>query len=147
LSAVRWNPAVRALYRCLVARHPNRKAIAIGHAMRKLLHLAFAIWKSDRPFDPDHYPWEGSATPADEGAEVPAPPPVPPAVPTEQAAGHKPETKPAGSVVTAACAPTVAAPGPVDEGTFVDFAHVKGQLSLARVLEHLGLGSRLRGSG
>jgi hypothetical protein len=29
----------------------------------------------------------------------------------------------------------------------VDFAHVKEQLSLARVLEHLGLGSRRRGSG
>jgi hypothetical protein len=146
-SAVRCNPAVRALYRRLVAKHPRRKAVAIGHAMRKLLHLAFAIWKSDRPFDPHHYPWEGPAPAADEGAEVAEQPPAPEAVPTEQAAGHKPETKPAEPVVTAACAPTVTTPGPVDEGTSVDFAHVKGQLPLGRVLEHLGLAARLRGSG
>src|SRR5262249_36839701 len=50
LSAIRCNPAVRALYARVVASHPQQKAIAIGHAMRKLLHLAFAIWKSGRPF-------------------------------------------------------------------------------------------------
>src|SRR5262249_39288715 len=61
LSAVQCNPAVRALYRRVVARHPGHKAIAIGHAMRKLLHLAFAVWKTGRPFDPGHYPWEGPA--------------------------------------------------------------------------------------
>src|SRR5204862_6054616 len=59
LSAVRFNPAVRALYRRVVAKHPDHKAIAIGHAMRKLLHLAFAVWKTDKPFDPEHHPWEG----------------------------------------------------------------------------------------
>ncbi len=57
LSAVRFNPAVRALYARVVAKHPERKAIAIGHAMRKLLHLVYAIWKSGKPFDPNHYPW------------------------------------------------------------------------------------------
>src|SRR5262249_23854023 len=43
LSGLRCNPAVRALYRRVVAKHPERKAIAVGHAMRKLLHLAFAL--------------------------------------------------------------------------------------------------------
>ena len=40
-------------------------------------------------------------------------------------------------------------PGPVRraEGTFLDFAHLKRQLPMARVLEQLGLSSRLRGSG
>jgi transposase len=147
LSAVRCNPAVRARYRRLVAKHPQRKAIAIGHALRKLLHLVFAWWKSDRPFDPQHYPWEGPAPQADEAPQVPAPMPESGAASTDQAAGHKPETKPAEPVVTAAWAPTVPLAGPVDEGTFLDFAHVKSQLSLARVLEHLGLASRLRGSG
>src|SRR5262249_41434845 len=52
LSAIRCNPAVRALYARVVAKHPQDKAIAVGHAMRKLLHLVFAIWKSRRPFDP-----------------------------------------------------------------------------------------------
>ena len=37
----------------MVAKHPQRKAVAIGHAMRKLLHLAFALWKSGKPFDPE----------------------------------------------------------------------------------------------
>ena len=58
LSAVRFNPAVRALYARVVAKHPQQKAIAVGHAMRKLLHLVFAIWKSGKPFDPQHYPWQ-----------------------------------------------------------------------------------------
>src|SRR5262249_49539019 len=61
LTASRFNPAVRALYRRVAARSPERKAVAVGHAMRKLLHLAFAVWKTDRPFDPEHYPWEGVA--------------------------------------------------------------------------------------
>ena len=26
--------------------------------MRKLLALVFALWKTDRPFDPNHHPWE-----------------------------------------------------------------------------------------
>src|SRR5262249_42771692 len=56
LSAIRYNPAVRALYARVVAKHPDHKAVAVGHAMRKLLHLAWAIWKTGRPFDPDRSP-------------------------------------------------------------------------------------------
>jgi transposase len=148
LSAVRFNPAVRALYRRVVAKHPEHKAVAIGHAMRKLLHLAFALWKSGQPFDPAHYPWEGPA-PAS-GADAPGvgdPPAVPAEVPTNQAAGPKPETKPARTGVPAACAASLPADEPVGEGTFLDFAHLKQQLPLARVLDHLGLSARLRGSG
>src|SRR5262249_34150729 len=107
LSAVRRNPAVRARYRRLVAQHPRRKAVAIGPAPRELPPLAFALWKSARPFDPQHDPWEGPATQADEAPEVPGPPPAAGAAATNQAAGHKPEPKPAEPVVTAACAPTV----------------------------------------
>ena len=61
LSAIRFNPAVRALYARVVAKHPEHKAVAVGHAMRKLLHLVFAVWKGGRPFDPDHYPWQAPA--------------------------------------------------------------------------------------
>src|SRR5262249_29218598 len=50
LAAIRFNPAVRALYARVVARHPQHKAVAVGHAMRKLLHLAFAIGTTRRPF-------------------------------------------------------------------------------------------------
>src|SRR5262249_58759623 len=61
LSALRCNPAVRALYARVVAKHSDHKAIAVGHALRKLLHLVWAIWKTGRPFDPDHYPWHAPA--------------------------------------------------------------------------------------
>src|SRR5262249_56927324 len=44
LSALRCNPAVRALSARVVARHPDHKAIAVGHAMRKLPHPVSAIW-------------------------------------------------------------------------------------------------------
>jgi transposase len=55
LSAARFNPACRALYARVGAKHPGRPAIAIGHVMRKLLHLAFAIWKTGKPFDPQQW--------------------------------------------------------------------------------------------
>jgi transposase len=147
LSAVQCNPAVRALYRRVVAKHPEHKAIAIGHAMRKLLHLVFAVWKTDKPFDGEHYPWE---KPSEQPGNAPLPdkPAESEAEGTKkQTAGHKPAARPAVPVVTAACASTVANAEPVGEDAFIDFAHLKKQLRLARVLEHLGLAGRLRGSG
>jgi transposase len=138
LSAIRCNPAVRALYARVVAKHPQQKAVAVGHAMRKLLHLAFAIWKSGRPFNPDHYPWQAPA-------HVTAPEPV--RCEADQAAGHKPDVKPAQPVVTAACADSVAEAAACGEGLFIDFAHLKWQLPLAQVLDHLGLLEKLRGQG
>jgi transposase len=52
-SAITHNPPVAALHRRLRAKG-KRGDVAIGHAMRKLLHLVFAVWKTDRPFDPMH---------------------------------------------------------------------------------------------
>src|SRR5262245_32569702 len=102
LSAVRCNVAVRALYRRVVAKHPQRKAIAIGHAMRKLLHLVFALWRSDRPFDATHHPWEEPAAGAVVGEPAVADQATRSApAEAEQAAGHKPGSKPARTVVTA----------------------------------------------
>jgi transposase len=71
LSAVRGNPAVRGLYARVVAKHPQQKAVAIGHAMRKLLHLVFAIWKTRRPFDPKHYSWDQPAHVAGRATDTP----------------------------------------------------------------------------
>jgi transposase len=150
LSALRCNPAVRALYRRLVAKHPQRKAIAIGHAMRKLLHLAFAVWKTGRPFNPQHFAWEkpeeetdtqraaSAAGAAEKDEDRPA---------QEQAAGHKPTIASAQEVVTAAGGLTVADEPRIDEPTALDFAHLKSQLTMLQVLDHLGLSSRLCGSG
>src|SRR5262249_43129098 len=139
LSAVQCNPAVRALYRRVAARHPDHKAIAIGHAMRKLLHLVFTVWKTDKPFDPGHYPWEG---PADSGGARAAAAPG-----SRQAGGHKPDGVPAARVVTAACADKVAASEPVGAGSYIGFGHLKAPLTMGRRLGHLGLAQRLRGSG
>jgi transposase len=138
LSAIRCNPAVRALYARVVAKHPQQKAVAVGHAMRKLLHLVFAIWKTGKPFDPHHYPWQAPAHVAAEAPDRAA---------QGQAAGHKPDTGPARSVVTAACANSVGEPPAGGEGLYIDFAHIKSQLPLARVLDQLGLAARLHGSG
>jgi transposase len=137
LSAIRCNPAVRALYARVVAKHPQHKAVAVGHAMRKLLHLVFAIWKSGRPFNPEHYPWQAPAhvlPPEGRSAQ-------------DQAAGHKPDTGPAQPVVSAACADSIAEPAAAGDSPYIDFAHLKQQLSLARVLDQLGLTARLRGQG
>jgi transposase len=146
LSAVRCNPAVRALYARVVAKHPQRKAVAIGHAMRKLLHLAFAIWKSGRPFDPNHYPWPAAgAGDSDQTIGDGLSSNTPSA--GGQAAGHRPDSKPARQVVTAACADSVAGGEPAGEGLYIDFDHLKRQLPIARVLDQLGLSDRLRGRG
>src|SRR5258708_35229829 len=61
LSAAQHNPACKPLYQRVRARHPEQPSIAIGHVMRKLLHLALAVWKSGKPFDPEHYPWDKPA--------------------------------------------------------------------------------------
>lgn len=146
LSALRCNPAVRALYARVVAKHPHHKAVAVGHAMRKLLHLVYAVWKTGRPFDPEHYPW-ASPAPSDPGTEGPHT-----SVETstkEQAVGRKPD-EPARSAVTAACEASVApsaAAGQGSQGGFIDFAHLRQQLSMVRVLDQLGLTPRLRGAG
>jgi hypothetical protein len=139
LSAVQFNPAVRALYLGLVAKHPQRKAVAIGHAMRKLLHLVFAIGTSGRPFDPGHYDW-------DRPHQIDTPEGAHPPLAEGQAAGPKQTAQPARTEVTAACPDSVAGSMADDEAA-VDFAHVKQQLRMSQVLDQAGLTGRLRGSG
>jgi transposase len=137
LSAVRCNPAVRALYARVVAKHPEQKAVAVGHAMRKLLHLVWAIWKTGKPFDKEYYPWQTPAHVEGSDKSLSA---------EEEVAGRKP-VEPARSAVSATSPDIVVAEESVGEGTAVDFAHLKSQLSLERVLDHLGLLGRLRGTG
>jgi transposase len=155
LSAVRHNPAVRALYARVVAKNPQHKGKAIGHGMRKLLHLAFALWKTGKPFDPQHFPWDreqekDSATPlvalgrgVGDG-ELPSDRDV---SPKAQATGLKNPVVPVLSEVTAACDPTLPREATQRGLTFVDFAHVKRQLPILRVLDQLGLTVRLKGVG
>ena len=167
LNAARFNPAAKPLYQRLRAKHPEHPSIAIGHVMRKLLHLALAVWKTGKPFDPEHYPWDRAAhLPGSQAsASPPSEPTSPPAaIPTNTpAAGHNYPVVPERSVVTAACVPSTVteaaadrnAPAPASDTAtsqpgntpWIDFEHIKAQLPLQRVLEHLRLLEGLRGQG
>jgi hypothetical protein len=50
-------------------------------------------------------------------------------------------------VVTAACADNLGEAAPIGDSPYIDFAHLKRQLSLTQVLDQLGLTARLRGRG
>jgi transposase len=140
LGAVRYNPAVRALYARVVAKHPDQKAIAIGHAMRKLLHLTFAIWKTKKPFDRSFYPWDAPAHVAEKMKREPS-------AAQDQAASLKDSVESTSKEVTAACSGNLAHDDESGHNAFVDFAHIKAQLPIARVLEHLDLTRKLYGVG
>lgn len=55
ITALRFNPLIRALGLRLSAAGKS-KMLIIGAAMRKLLHLAYGVLKSRRPFDPHFVP-------------------------------------------------------------------------------------------
>jgi transposase len=87
-TAIVHNPAIRALYRRLRAKG-KRGDVAIGHCMRKLLHLVYAVWKTNRPFDEKHFPWEGSSdTPSSTTTRPSGDAGVPPSA-NDKAVGHK----------------------------------------------------------
>jgi transposase len=138
MAGLRRNPALRALYRRLRAKG-KRGDVALGHCMRKLLHLVYAIWKTGRPFDPKHYPWiQESATPdtstPDTETQVPVTPatqtstttiaPAPTAAPAEtpalattannKAVGHKRDQVPEKQGVTTASSSVKSPPAPVN---------------------------------
>jgi transposase len=143
-SAMQNNPAVRSLYRRLRAKG-KRGDVALGHCMRKLLHLVFAVWKTAKPFDPNHYPWEQAAAPS--AASQP--------IPKEEAVGHKLEQVAAEKVVTTASSSVESSPQTVNASASphlpttqrppIDFAFLRQQITLEQVLRHLGLFEDLRG--
>ena len=144
--ACQHNPAVCALYRRLRSRG-RRGDVALGHCMRKLLHLVWAVWKSGKAFDPDHYPWQPATAPLGNA----------------EAAGHNQGTSPERKVVTAADStvssetPAVNAPNPiapdntvdsaVANNGWIDFALLREQVTMEQVLVHLNWLGCLRGSG
>jgi transposase len=152
-SAITHNPAIRALYRRLRAKG-KRGDVAIGHCMRKLLHLVYALWKTHRPFDEHHFPWEQAS---DTQVSTPTPsatPAVTPPATNEAAVGHKREIA-AQQVVATATASVAPPPAPVNPPPtptsaarpHVDYAFLRRQVSLEQVLRHLGLLDQLRGRG
>jgi transposase len=162
-SALQHNPAIRALYRRLRAKG-TRGDIAMGQCMRKLLHLVFAVWKTNRPFDAKHFPWE----PTGDIAMSVAPSATAGGIPTtataatadvlstsnDKAVGHK-RDKPAAEVVTTAVTTVAPTPVPVNPDPprqrtppcKVDFAFLRQQVTLEQLLNHLGLRDNLRGRG
>jgi transposase len=153
--AIVHNPAIRALYRRLRAKG-KRGDVAIGHCMRKLLHLVFAVWKSNRPFDAQHFPWQSpSDTPVSTPpASAPATPAAAPAS-NDKAVGHQAELA-AEKVVTTADSSVQPAPAPVKPPPAattraarpkVDFAFLRPQVTMEQVLRHLGLFEQLKGRG
>jgi transposase len=166
-TATLHNPAVRALYHRLVARG-RRGDVALGHGMRKLVHLVFAVWKSGKPFDPAHYPWE-PVTPASSLAEN-APEHQDQTDVQADAMGHSSRQRPdrtqgmatpinvapAGNAAefdlrteprkpraSQTHAPATSQPA----GGAVDFAFLRTQVTMEQILAHLGHLHELSGSG
>jgi transposase len=142
-SAILHNPPIRTLYYRLKAKG-KRGDVALGHCMRKLLHLVYAVWKSNRPFDDQHVAGQTPRTAAQDAAQ---------AGKNETAVGHKRDV-PAEEVVTTATATVAPPPSPVKASTAkrparpkVDFAFLRQQVSMEQVLRHLGLLEQLRGRG
>ncbi len=52
VTALTWNPQVKAFYERLVAAG-KPKMVALGAAMRKLLMIAIGVLRSGKPFDPN----------------------------------------------------------------------------------------------
>ena len=69
--------------------------------MRKLLHLVYAVWKTDRPFDKEHFPWEGSSDTQPSATTPPSADAGTTPSANEEAVGHKRDL-PAEEVVTTA---------------------------------------------
>ena len=155
-SAVQHNPAIRALY------HRQRAAgkrgdVALGHCMRKMLHLVFAVWKSDKPFDPRHYAWE-PRVPSEPAVDEPGK-----ATAQEDAAGRT-EQGSERQAVTAAVTQLATRSVPPTQTTAkqetgagessrsttsggIDFAVLRRQVTMADVLNQLGILERMQGSG
>jgi hypothetical protein len=153
--ATQCNPAIRAQYHRLRSRG-KRGDVAMGHCMRKLIDLAFAVWKTDRPFNGEHFPWGNpdTVTPAMPPAATAEAAAAMPSADEKKAVGHKRDL-PARKVVTTASStvkpPTSpvkpAAPPRAAKRPAVDFALLRSHVSMSQVLDHLGLMGRMRGRG
>ena len=190
-SAIRWNAPIKALYARQRARG-KRGDVALGHCARKLLHLVFALWKTNQPFDRKRFAEQSGEKPQTQNSqpEAPACATVEPAqqeavadstgtseivrataTPAvalpEAAAGHDTGANPHRKEVTADSTrsgtrkiPRHTAAGnhssrqgadhtesSVQGSRRIDFADLRGQVSMTDVLHHLGMLPRLRGNG
>lgn len=153
-SAIGCNPAVGDLYKRLRARG-RRGDVALGHCMRKLVHQVFGIWSSGQVYDPDYRPAQKidtASTSQDQRVEEqPA---------KDTAAGRKTGSSPNRKAVTATVCTIGSAPKAVNQPAdvsssaddtasrpYIDFPYLRSQITMERVLRHLGYFDRLRGRG
>lgn len=160
-AAIVHNPAIRTLYRRRRAQG-KRGDVALGHCMRKLLHLVYAVWKTNRPFDATRcageQPTDNQLSAAVPSALEPSTDNPPAAIDArassatnETAVGHTRDV-PAEKVVATATATVAPTPTPVKPANGparpkVDFAFLRQQVTMEQVLRHLGLLDTLRGRG
>jgi len=136
-SAVKWNPAVRALFARLMARpmaDNTKYNIAIGHCMAKLLRQVFGLWKKDCDFDPEiETRSEAEPTIKAEVAETQATEETK-TEETKKVVGHKDASNPPRKVVTTTTSniPSSARPS---KRPPLNFGLLRQQISIARVLE------------
>jgi transposase len=158
LSGIQSNPALRALYARKKA-DKKRGNVALGHCMRKMLHLVFAVWKTGKPFDPKHHPWEqtpqvdnehvdtGTADSQREAVERPT---------NETVAGRK-EQSSKRQAVTATSSnleltsttinnTSVVSQTSAQAATPIDFAALREQITIEQALSQLGHFGSLQGN-
>jgi hypothetical protein len=142
-TAIIHNPVIRSWYARQRAAG-KRGDVALGHCMRKLLHLVFAVWKTDRPFVPrpaetderPSVPARGAETAEGRKGQSPdrqAVTPAPPSIPSAWRAGNAPEP-----------AEAQASPAPARR---VDFAQLRDHISMQQVLRELHAWDGLKGHG
>jgi hypothetical protein len=139
-TATLHNPAIRALYARQKARG-KRGDVALGHCMRKLLHLIFAVWRTGRAFDRQHYAWDPAAAQN-----------TLPNRENKMAVGHREDTPPDRKVVTTAKSTVKDATATVNRTSSakrprVDYAVLRRQVTMKQVLDHLGWLPHLKGRG
>jgi transposase len=154
-SAIRHNPAIAALYQRLKAKG-KRGDVAIGHCMRKLLHLVFAVWTTNRPFDEKHFPWQPPSADANAKTvghkrDVPVEEVVTTATATVAPTTPAVETAVPATELGAPAAPAKQTTDPASAKRCarpkIDFAFLRQQVTMEQILRHLGLLDGLRGRG
>jgi transposase len=69
MVAARHNTQIKDLYTRICERQPKSKKVGLTAAMRKLLLLVFALWKSGEKYDPDRKGVENTSRPGNKGNE------------------------------------------------------------------------------
>ena len=132
-AGIRVNSIIRALF--LRQRQRGKRGdVATGRCMQKLVHLVYAVWKTNRPFvAPEPSEAEAVPTAAPEGAKN-----------AEGRTGQSPRRKavtPAPESVPQACcdssAKADAGPPPRQRRARLDFAELRRQVSIEQVLRAL----------